>query len=222
MTSATICVEAPRRRVNVTRVVLVAALLVVVIAVWVRDDRRDQEWLHGGDQVSVRARIDSANAAGLGDVLAAAGVPREPGPVGARQIFVLQVAWTGSVEAGGRYQFILLDDRVTPSRPVRGYGSWGQGKGTGPNWAGAYEALAEHYSWLAGTASRQTASGWTNDSEALDLSATPTGEGTLAYWLDEHDLPTTRPARDLALAMVLVDADGEVRWAKRVPLHHDT
>ena len=42
--------------------------------------------------------------------------------------------------------------------------------------------------------------------------------GTYAFLLLRRQLPTARPARDLVLAMAFVDADGEVRWARKVPL----
>jgi hypothetical protein len=133
-------------------------------------------------------------------------------------MLVAKVSWSGTPQRDGRYEFILLDNRVTPPKPIRAYAVWAQGDARGPGWAGAYEPLSDHYPWLERTASLHTAQGWTNDTEALGVSATTTGDGTLAYWLDKDDLATARPDRDLVLGMVFVDFDGDVRWATKVPL----
>lgn len=215
-----------RHRVRARLALGVAAVLVLAagtLTLWLRHHDRDQEWAHGGDRVSAHAQIEATGVAQFGDALAAAGVPREPGMSQARQMFVVRVSWSGTPAGGGDYQFILLDDRLQPAKPIHAYGVWGQGMATGPNWASAYDTLAERYPWLARTASQGNASeGWTNDTEALGLPATPTGEGTLAFWLGKGELPTTQPDRHLVLAMAFVDADGEVRWARKVPLLQDT
>jgi hypothetical protein len=131
---------------------------------------------------------------------------------------VVRVEWSGSPDERGMYQFILLDDRVSPAQPVGGYSATWPGGSTGPNWAGSYQALATHYPWLEGTADRISARGWSIEHDALGLSATAQGEAVLSYGLDRGTLPTSSPEQDLALAVVYVASDGEVRWAKRVPL----
>lgn len=208
------------RRMPVVVVVVVVVVLAVgvVAALWLRDHRRDQEWAHGGDGVDARARITATGPAGFGDALVAAGVGREAGIARAAQMYVVHVSWSGTPDQGGSYEFLLLDRRLSPPTPVRGFGVWDAEGGTGSNWSGAYESLADHYPWLARTASQHTDQGWTNDTDALGVDATDSGDGTLAYYLDPGQLETSSPERDLLLAMVFVDADGEVRWARKVPL----
>ncbi|MCW2776265.1 MAG: hypothetical protein JWN91_4591 [Nocardioides sp.] len=214
-------VRPSRRRPTRTVIALAVAIalaLVVAVLLWVRDHRRDQEWEHGGDDVDVQARIEATGRDGFGDALVAAGVPSEPGPTVAGQMVVVQASWDSTPDPDGTFAFILLDDRLDPPLPLRGYGGWGPGGPTGTHWAGSYEDLSEHYSWLARTASAQTSDGWTDTTEAVGLSAVAAGDGTLAYWFDKDDLPTAHPERDLLLAVVFVDADGVVRWARKVPL----
>ena len=78
--------------------------------------------------------------------------------------------------------------------------------------------LPDHYSWLAGVAPEHTDAGWTDSAEALSVAAHGTGSAELTYRPGRDDLPITRPAEDLLLAMFFVDDEGEVRWARRVPL----
>jgi hypothetical protein len=167
--------------------------------------------------VDVRARIEATSPTGFGDALVAAGVAGEPGLTTAGQMVVVQVSWDSTPAPDGTFAFILLDDRLDPPLPLRGYGGWGPGGPTGTHRAGSYDVLSEHCPWLARTAPTHTSSGWTDTTDAVGLSAVAAGDGTLAYWLARDDLPTTHPERDLLLAMVFVD-DGEVRWARKVPL----
>jgi hypothetical protein len=203
-------------RARVALVVVLALAVALAAALWVRDHRRDQEWEHGDDGVRAQARIEARSLAGFGDALAAAGVRPVLGMSVAGQMLVVQVSWTDTPATDGRYAFILLDRRVSPPSPLRAYGVWADDDEGGSEWGSAYETLAEHYPWLARTASRHTAQGWTNDTEALGVDATAAGDGTLAYWLAKDDVQTRRPDRDLLLAMVFSDADGEVQWARKV------
>ena len=203
-----------------TRVLVVAGvgLLVIGVLAVLRDHRRDQEWQHGGDPVTAQARVIATAPSGFGDALVAVGETPEPGVSSAEQMYVVHVSWEGSPDSDGSYQFILLDGRLSPPKPIAGYGAWSDGSDEGANWSGAYEVLPDHYSWLAGTASRHTADGWTNDSDALGVSAGRSGQANLAFMLGRDDLPTAQPAEDLLLAMVFVADDGDVRWAKQVEL----
>ncbi|NHC25473.1 hypothetical protein G6553_20135 [Nocardioides sp. IC4_145] len=204
-----------RRRtwIAVVAAVVVAALVVVL---WVRDHRREEEWTHG-DDVQVGAQVAAARGRVFADAVEAAGGPRRPTLPGPQSVAV-RVEWSGSPDPGGWYEFILLDGRLEPARPVPADSAWAPGEETGADWSGAYDALAEHYPWLSGTAERRVAGGWTSDHQALGLRARTDGTGTLVYRLPRAALPTSAPERDLRLAMVHVDADGEVRWAKEVPL----
>ncbi|MDN4161670.1 hypothetical protein [Nocardioides abyssi] len=198
----------------VVALVVVAALVAVV---WVRDHRRDQEWAHGGDDVQVGAQVAAARGRAFADAVEAAGGPRRPALPGPKGVAV-RVEWSGSPDTDGWYEFVLLDGRVEPARPVPADSAWAPGEETGADWSGAYHALSEHYPWLSGTAERRVAGGWTSDHQALGLRARTEGTGTLVYRLPRAAPPTSAPERDLRLAMVHVDADGEVRWAKEVPL----
>jgi hypothetical protein len=201
---------------------LLAAVLVLVLVAaffWVRHERRNDEWRHGGDDVTVQAQIQATDAAGFGDALAAAGGDRDGAVVDAEQGLVVRVTWTGTPGADGYYQFVLLDNRVSPAHLVRAASASAGGKGFGPNWAGAYDELHKHYSWLAGTASKQRPDGsFSDDTDALGVPAKHHGSAALAYWFGKPSIPTTDPPHDLRLAMFYVDADGEVRWAREIPL----
>ncbi|RNL79592.1 hypothetical protein [Nocardioides marmorisolisilvae] len=201
---------------------LLASLLVVVLvagAFWIKHERRADEWRHGGDDVTVQARIEATDAARFGDALATAGGDRNDAIVDAEQGFVIRVRWTGSPAVDGSYQFVLLDNRVSPSQMIRAASASVGGKGFGANWAGAYEELHRHYAWLAGTAAKQLPDGsYTEDTNALGVPAQNQGAATLAYWITKPTMPTTNPAHDLKLAMFFVDSDGEVRWARDIPM----
>ena len=207
-----------RRRLQLLVVVGLIVALVVGFT-WASHQRRDDEWSHGGDKVKVGARIEVTDAAGFGDALDAAGGTRNGAIVGVQQGFVVNVTWTGPREAGGYYQFVLLDDRVAPARPVRpGSGSAG-GERVTLGWDGRYEVLHQRYPWLAATAARQLPDGSSTDStEALGVPAKDRGSATLAFYDLEDANPVTDPAHDLELAMFLVDSGGEVRWARKIPL----
>ena len=97
--------------------------------------------------------------------------------------------------------------------------AWGSEGAQGPNWAGAYGALSDHYPWLAGTRSRRTPDGSYSDvADALGAPATQTGNATLSFGLTVTELPTRSPEDDLTLGIFFVNPDGEVRWAKPVQL----
>ncbi len=199
---------------------LVLGLVAVGAVAWVQRASRADEWEHGGDGVTVQAEIATASAQDFPAVLAAHGGPADQVPARTPQSVVAHVTWQGA-PTSGTYAFVLLDGRLSPPAPLRGYGGWwpADPEGTGPHWDGRYEELSAHYPWLAGTASKRTGSGWRNDTDALGVPATEQGSATLAYYLDRADLPAERPAEELVLAMVLVGEDGEVRWARQVPLH---
>ena len=207
-----------RRRLLLIGLVLVVA--VVVVVVWLRDRQRDDEWAHGGDDIDVTAQIQATTPQDYPDALEALGVRREPAYPRVSQMYLVKVSWTGA-PTGGYYAFVLLDGRLSPPEPLGGSGSWGVdgSGGGGPHWDSSYEALSEHYPWLAGTASvRNTDDSYSMDNDALSLAPAADGEGVLSFYLPKAGIPTVRPEDDLLLAMVRTDDDGEVRWARKVPL----
>ena len=199
---------------------VVLGLVAVGVVSWVQGDWRDDEWRHGGDGVTMRAEVGTATRKDFPDVLVALGGPE--GGVSPRtpQSVVAHVTWAPSPAGRRSYAFILLDDRVASPKPLRGYGGWwpGDPEGAGPHWDGRYDVLSEQYPWLARTAATGTGPGRRDDPDALGVPASE-GEATLAFYFDEGELPTRRPADDLVLAMAFIGEDGEVRWARTVPLH---
>ncbi|MDG4796686.1 hypothetical protein [Micromonospora sp. WMMD1082] len=208
----------------------VVALVSVTVAVLATVDRfveREREWAGGGDQVAVtvEARLPEpdqvpATAAALGWPDAENQVRGDP----ENQSVVLRLRWSGPSRVG-RYQVILLDGRDTPARVVRPYAGWDAAGGTGYNWAGTYEVLAERYSWLAGTASRVTPDGSVTappDAGAVGTRALGDGSLVAVFRLGPRALPLDDPSR-LVVAFCYVDPDGDVRWAKQVlvPPAHD-
>lgn len=198
---------------------LVGALIIAVAAALISAEHREaQRWKHGGDRVHIEASVAATSSAGLPAALARLGVPSVAGINPPSQMFVVHASWKSPEAVPGSYEFILLDSRVAPPKPIRGYDAWtADGRGFGPNWDGRYEALAKHYAWLRRTASVETDAGWTNDTEAFGYS-TEAGTATMTFTLDRDALPVGDSARDLTLAVALVSQDGEVRWAKKVAL----
>ncbi|MFL6106731.1 MAG: hypothetical protein ACJ72L_07190 [Marmoricola sp.] len=219
----TATVEAPaarssgRRRMQV--LVLLGLVLALLTAVLVRHERRDHEWRHGGDKVTVEAGIRVTDAAGFGEALAAAGGTRSAAIVDAQQGFVIKVRWNGGPASGGSYQFVLLDHRVSPARPIRAATGAAPGRGITLGWDGRYEALSQHYAWLAGTEERRLSDGsYADTAEAVGVPARKRGRAMVAFYNVKNANAVTDPARDLELAMFFVDSDGEVRWARAIPL----
>ena len=145
----------------------------------------------------------------------------EPAYPRSRQSFVVELSWHGSPGSDGSYAFLMLDGRLSPPKPLRTAGAWGADGATRGGWDGRFGALSEHYPWLGRTASRHNEDGTFSDTaEALYLPVGPQGEGrgVLSFYLPKPELPTSSPEDDLVLAMVRIDEEGEVRWARRVPL----
>lgn len=211
-----------RRLLQIGLVLVVVAVVVVavVVVVWLRDRQRDDEWAHGGDGVDITARIQATTPRDYPDALRAVGVPPEPAYPRVGQVFVVEVSWSGAPSSGG-YAFVLLDGRLSPAEPLGASGSWEgpDGEGEGAHWNGSYEALSEHYPWLAGTASVRNADGsYSMDHQALSLPPGAEGGGVLSFFLPKDGIATSHPDQDLVLAMVHIDDGGEVRWARKVPL----
>lgn len=198
---------------------VVLALLAASALAWWLDRKRDEEWAHGGDDIDITAQIQATSPQDYPDALEAAGVRREPAYPRVSQMYVVQVSWSGA-PSGGFDAFVLLDGRLSPPKPLGASGSWGaEGRGGGgSHWNGSYEALSEHYPWLAGTASVRNADGsYSMDYEALSLHSAGDGGGVLSFYLPKPGIATSDPEHDLVLAMVHTDDDGDVRWARKVP-----
>jgi hypothetical protein len=95
----------------------------------------------------------------------------------------------------------------TPGGALRPVGGWNVDGDAGSNWASAYEALSEHYPWLAGLA------------RALrDVRRGRAGgrAGSLTALFQARPGLPMRNSNDVVVVVFLVDGDGEVRWAKRL------
>ncbi|GIF01911.1 hypothetical protein [Paractinoplanes rishiriensis] len=215
---------------------LVFAVLVLVVAVaGILHVRREREWAHGGAGIDVSVDAVVATAQTFDDTVVRFGVP--PGEavryVGAAQSLVVRVRWSGVQPAGGWFQVMVLDKRVNPGRLLTVDSSWSSEGASGGNWAGTYEILAERYDWLGGVAEELyvDADGWNHQPTAA-ASAPATESGTMTAWYrqirrgqhprhgepqpPDDTIPITDPAKDTLVAMVFVDEEGEVRWARRI------
>ncbi|MEV4714773.1 hypothetical protein [Micromonospora sp. NPDC049374] len=203
----------------------VVALVSVMVAVLATVDRyvdREREWTHGGDQVAVTVEAVLPEPDQVADAVVAVGWPEPADNVIGdpdRQSVVLRLSWSGPSRQG-HYQVILLDGRVEPARVVRPYTGWDAEGGTGSNWAGAYDVLAERYPWLADTATREEPEGtFTTPDNVGAVGTRAIADGSLiaVFRLAPGALPLTDPAR-LVVAFCYVGPDGDVRWAKQVPV----
>ncbi|NLU77598.1 hypothetical protein HCA58_04145 [Micromonospora sp. HNM0581] len=203
----------------------VVALVSVTIAVLATVDRyvdREREWAHGGDQVAVTVEAVLPEPDQVADSVVAFGWPEPVDSVIGdpdRQSVVLRLRWSGPTRKG-HYQVILLDSRMEPARVVQPYSGWDAAGGTGFNWAGAYDVLADRYPWLADTATREEPDGTfgtPGNVGAVGTRATADGSLIAVFRLVPGAVPLTDPSR-LAVAFCYVAPDGDVRWAKRVPV----
>ena len=109
---------------------------------------------------------------------------------------------------------------MSPPRPLAADGGWSSGEATGSNWGSAYDALAERYDWLGGTAQtiHTDAHGMTNVPTAA-VGAPATEAGTVTAWFHqwgEAPIAFADADRDIAVALVYLDDSGEARWARRI------
>ncbi|WBB91731.1 hypothetical protein [Verrucosispora sp. WMMC514] len=203
-------------------VVALVSVTVAVLATVHRYIDREREWADGGDTLAVTVQASLPEPDGVADAVVAFGWPEPADNVigdRGRQSVVLRLRWSGPPRKG-HYQVILLDSRVEPARVVQPYAGWDADGGTGSNWAGAYDVLADRYPWLADTATREEPEGTFTTAPnvgAVGTRATADGSLIAVFRLVPGALPLTDPSR-LAVAFCYVDPDGDVRWAKRVPV----
>ncbi|MFV2101189.1 hypothetical protein [Micromonospora sp. LOL_024] len=203
-------------------VVALVAATVAVLATVERFREREHEWRSGGDAVTVTVEALLPGPDQVSDLAAAHGsrnagqtVVGDPDD----QSVLLRLHWSGPGQPGS-YQVILLDDRDLPARVVRPFLGWNASGGTGSSWSGSYEVLAERYDWLAGVAPRP----WSSDSlrtpdtlGAVGTRAVADGSLVAVFRMGVGAAPLTDPSR-LVVAFCYVETDGEVRWAKKVPV----
>ncbi|MEV4754347.1 hypothetical protein AB0J86_04410 [Micromonospora sp. NPDC049559] len=205
--------RSPRQRLTLLAAVLVLALVVAGIAVHRRLERAD-EWRHGGDGFHADVRVALGEP---GRRLDAFGLSMPDLGPEFGQSLIVRVGWRDQPRQGpeGYYVLLVLDDRVTPPRPIATDGGAGHDGRTGSGWDGRYNALAEHYPWLARTADvPNPGGGFTSTMSAVHAAADGTGWMAGRYRLRAPQLPLTS-ADQLLVAGFLV-RDGEVRWATRL------
>ncbi|MGC5052031.1 hypothetical protein ACLQ2S_11340 [Micromonospora sp. DT48] len=203
----------------------VVALVSVTIAVLATVDRyvdREREWARGGDQVTVTVDALLPEPDQVKDAVVTLGWPEPVDNIIGdpdRQSVAVRLRWSGPPRKG-HYQVMLLDGRLEPAQVVQPYAGWDAAGGTGFNWAGAYDVLAERYPWLADTASGEELEGTFTIPDRLGAVGTRAlADGSLiaVFRLAPDALPVTDPSR-LVVAFCYVELGGEVRWAKRVPV----
>jgi hypothetical protein len=210
-------------QVKSPKIMLVAGSVLAVVGVtalfWIQ---REREWAHGGDWLKVDVEVALATGDTFEKVIVGLGVPAgEATRVGDdAESVVVRVRWSGSPHTDGAFQVIALDKRVVPPRPLAADGGWNSAGGTGSGWAGAYEVLADRYDWLRGVARANYtgADGVTTfPTAAVDARA---GEaGTVTAWFrqwGDGPIPLADPTRELVVALVDEDDNGDVRWARRI------
>jgi hypothetical protein len=199
-----------------------AAAVLVVAGVVLLHVQRAREWAHGGDRLTVDVDVALATQETFDGAVVRLGAP--PGEAirvqSADQTVVVRVRWSASSHSDGSYELIALDKRVSPPRPLAADGAWSSGEATGPNWGSAYDALAERYDWLGGTAQTTytDAHGMTNfPAAALGVPATEAGTSTAWFhqW-GEAPIAFADVDRDIVMALVYLDDSGEARWARRI------
>ncbi|MEV6693022.1 hypothetical protein AB0M35_16270 [Micromonospora sp. NPDC051196] len=202
----------------------VVALVAATVAVLATVDRlrdREREWEQGGAVVQVTVEAFLPTAGQVADLTAAHGWRNGAAVTGnpQNQSVLVRLSWSGPARPGS-YQVILLDTRTNPARVVRPHSGWDAAGSTGFNWDDEYEMLSQRYDWLAGTAARP----WSSDSlttpdnlGAVGTHATSAGSLVALFQMGMGAEPLTDPTH-LLVAFCHVDADGEVRWAKRVPV----
>lgn len=197
-----------------TAVVLAATLTAVHL-------RREHEWSHGGDDVTVAVSSELATRATFAQVTERLGA--SPGEattlVTADQALVVRVTWSGATPTGS-FQVVALDARVDPPQVLAADGGRTSTGATGSHWAGAYEELASRYDWLRGVAAANyTDANGMNSMPTAAVGAPATDSGSVTAWfrpMGTAPVPLKDATREVIVALIKVDDDGEVRWARRV------
>ncbi|GIF98229.1 hypothetical protein [Catellatospora citrea] len=186
--------------------------------------QRDREWVHGGDDVDVAVGLRLADHETFDATVVMLGGPskHDTGAPPGSQALVVRASWSEAPsDSGHHYALIALDKRVSPPRLLSANGAWVAGdapEGTGSHWSSAYTELAEHYDWLAKTAMVTDERGVTFPGSAITAPALSSGTLVATWFTDTADgrPPLTDPSAEVIIALVYVDDDGDVRWAKRI------
>ncbi|GAA1364288.1 hypothetical protein [Catellatospora chokoriensis] len=210
-----------RRRKVIATVLAIAVAGAVGVLLKVQ---RDREWAHGGDDVDVVVDLRLAGNETFDATVVMLGGPsrhQTGAPLGT-QALVVRASWSEAPSDNGHhYALIALDKRVSPPRLLGANGAWvvgGAPEGTGSHWSSAYTELAEHYDWLARTAMVTDERGVSFPGSAIIAPALSSAALVATWFTDTADgrPPLADPQAEVLIALVYVDDDGEVRWAKRI------
>jgi len=175
------------------------------------NERREQEWRHGGDSVVASATIKAFQGPAFERAYRAAGGSGRLIAKNVHQGYVVRLTVGEVPRPDDTYRIVLIDGRAKPQpRPFLSAQAW--------RWQAAHAALADHYPWLGSTAAEALAPGTTVAPVKVVLPQL--GIATYGFYsdADEGGISTDHPARDLRMALFAVDSHGEVRWAREVPL----
>lgn len=208
-----------------------AAILAVVVALGclgLADQHREVAH-NDNDDLSVTKQLRATDLSGLSDAVTALGGPPDKPPdlPGVCQAVVLRLDWTGP-ERDGRYHVVVLDNRVSPPRPLLAYVGWTGRDASGAfqpadvgDWTEAQDALAERYVWLAEVDSApeptgEEAAGALPTTQVVSAPATADGTITAVFLVTDDQTPFTDVEREALVVLFHVDGAGEVRWARSV------
>ncbi|HEU0239567.1 MAG TPA: hypothetical protein VFR11_09865 [Micromonosporaceae bacterium] len=194
--------------------VAVAAVIVSVTVTMVRTADRKAEWAHGGDGVTLAADLRLVDKSSYAATVVALGGPSKQQAVDATSL-VVRVRWSGPDRRAhdGYYDFVVLSQSGGPT--LQPSEAWAAGVDVGGfGWGGSYEPLSQHYPWLAGTSYGDGSV--PNTSLETGVPAAATGSLTIVF--AGEDLASDPDAMNRLVVGVFYERDGEVRWAKQIPV----
>jgi hypothetical protein len=162
------------------------------------------------DAAEAQARVDKL--AGSGRLFAIA----EPDPSSHPQELVGQLRLTPPhPSAAGYYGFFVIDNRTHKVLPQL-FGAGPPGTNVAAGWDGTYDKAAKKYPWLRMLASIPDGNGgFAPAGMALDIA--PGTDGPVTFVAADPGAPRiTDPATQLTIALVYMNENGPIYWAKKI------
>jgi hypothetical protein len=161
------------------------------------------------DPGRAQARVDKL--AGTGRLAAIA----EPDPSTNPQELVGQLQLTPHRNGAGYYGFFIIDNRTHKLLPQL-FGVGPPGTNVAAGWDGTYDKAAKKYPWLQMLASIPDGNGgFAPPGMALDIAPDTDGPVTFVA-VDPGAPPITDPSTQLTVALVYMNENGPIYWAKRL------
>src|SRR5262245_30460627 len=200
-------------------VLCIAVSIAAVIFTVVRTIDRNAEWAHGGDRVTLAADLRLTDEASYADTVAALGGPADQPAVDTADL-VVEVRWSGPNNRAhdGYYEFVVLSRPGGPT--LLPSDAWGAGDDVF-GWDGRYQALSEHYPWLAGTKDVSDGQGGVSNN-SLSTGVPAVAQASVTIALAAGDLVSNPGGLRRVVVGVFYVRDGDVRWAKQIPPAVDT